>query len=117
MSQIKISKPNKCHLWSVELTKDLLLKSFENFKIYRQDYHNSRILKKCKTCGQLYFSEFYEVIDIREGDDREYYTFIPVENVEIGDKLNDLSRFELTSFLAICMNFPPFNSKPYWHNR
>lgn len=117
MDQILISKPDTCHLWISELTKDLLLKSLGHLKNYRNDYHNSRDLKKCNTCGQLYFSEFHEEIDFRSGDDQEYYTFIPVNDTETAEKLNKLSRLELTSFLGIVMNFPSYNSTPYWNNR
>ena len=80
-------------------------------------YHNTRELKKCKVCGQLYFAEYYEEINFSGDEDDVYYTFIPVDSVEMGDRLNDLSMLELGGFLGIFMNFPPYNSQPYWHNR
>ena len=52
-----------------------------------------------------------------EGEDREYYSFTPVDDVGTADKLSEMSRYELAGLLGIFMNFPPHDSKPYWHNR
>ena len=117
MSQIVITKPEKCHLWTAPLTKEVLFFGFDDVKCYLNSYHNTRELKKCKVCGQLYFAEYYEEINFSGDEDDVYYTFIPVDSVEMGDRLNDLSMLELGGFLGIFMNFPPYNSQPYWHNR
>lgn len=117
MDQIVISKPEKCHLWTALPTGEELVNAFEHVKTFRDDYHHTRDLKKCKACGQLYFCEFYEQIDFRDGDDREYYCFIPADSFETADKLNNLSRFALASLPGIFMNFPPYDSKPYWNNK
>lgn len=111
------SLPTKCHLWKSLPSKDKLFSAFQDVKNYRNDYHNTRDLKRCKKCGQLYFHEFYEEVDFRDGDDREYNCFIPVDSVDAADELNKLSRFQLTRFSSIFLNFPPYDSKPYWNNR
>jgi len=117
MNHSKISNLEKCHLWFERLTKEMLFTSFETVKSYRDNYHNTRELKKCKVCGLLYFYEFIEIVDFGDGNDNEYYSFIPVNSIEDADRLNDLSELELTSYLGIHMNFPPYNSAPFWLNR
>ena len=94
----------------------MLFSSFDNIKNYRENYHNTRYLMKCKICGLLYFAEFIEITDFRDSNDNEYYSFIPVNSTEDADKLNTLSELELTSYLGIHMNFPPYNSNPFWLN-
>ena len=41
--------------------------------------HLHRSLLKCRECGQLYFSEFYEMVDWDDGDDAQYTAYVPVE--------------------------------------
>lgn len=113
MSKIIIQKPEKCHLWTSDLTKELLYNSFDTIKIYEDSSHLTRTLKKCKKCGQLYFYEFYEIMNF-DRDDDQYISYIPVDCEKTADKLNELSQMELTSYLQISLNFPPYNSKPEW---
>lgn len=40
--------------------------------------HWWRDLLKCRSCGQLYFHEFFERIDWEKGADPQYHLFIPV---------------------------------------
>lgn len=117
MDYPEILKLKDCHLWSEKLTKEMLLKAFETVKNYSDNYHNSRDLMKCKKCGLLYFSEYIEIVNFGEGNDNEYYSFIPVSSIEEADKLNELSELELTNYLGIRLNFPPYNSTPFWLNR
>ena len=99
------------------MTKNILYDSFNTVKLYTNEYHNERSLKICKFCGQLYFYEFIEIIDFRDGNDSEYHTYIPIKSIKDADKLNKLSNMELSVFLSIRMNFPPYDSNPYWFNR
>lgn len=117
MDSFEIIGLKGCHLWSEQLTKEMLFTSFDSIKSYRDNYHNTRELKKCKVCGQLYFYEFIEIVDFGEGNDNEYYSFIPVNSIVDADKLDTLSELELTSYIGIHMNFPPYNSTPFWSNR
>lgn len=88
-----------------------------NVKMYQKDYHHERQLKRCASCGQLYFHEFYEEVDYRDGEDRQYFIFIPVVNIKAADELNKLTRFELTSFPGIYKYSPPYDAEPYWRNK
>ena len=57
---------------------------FELLETFVDESHLSRDLLKCKECGQLYFAEFYEEIDWEDGDDPQFWTYIPVQTgVEI----------------------------------
>lgn len=76
-----------------------------------------RQLMRCKSCGQLYFHEFYEEVDYRDGEDRQYFIFIPVDTIKAADELNQLTRFALTSLPGIYKYSPPYDAEPYWRNR
>ncbi len=52
---------------------------FEHVETYAESSHFDRGLVKCRECGQLYYYEFYEVIDWEEGNDKMYSTYIPIE--------------------------------------
>ena len=116
MEHQEIKGLKECHLWSKKLTKEMLFTTFDTIKSYRDDYHNTRELMRCKVCGQLYFFEFIEIVDFGDGNDNEYYSFIPVNSIEDADKLDALSELELTNYIGIHMNFPPYNSTPFWSN-
>lgn len=104
-------------MWSEPLTWEMLHDALGNLKTYRKDYHHTRQLKRCATCGQLYFHEFYEEVDHRDGEDRQYFIFIPVDNIKVADEVNKLTRFELTSLPGICKYSPPYDAEPYWINK
>ncbi|QZZ20445.1 hypothetical protein J5X98_24915 [Leptothermofonsia sichuanensis E412] len=91
---------------------DQLINDLITIKVYEDDYHLIRQLKKCKDCGQLYFYEFYERIDWQDGKDPQYTTWIPVQNVETADEISQLSPIELLSFTSIRRNFPLDAKKP-----
>ncbi len=111
------SKPDQCHLWSSPLTWEMLQDTLGNLKWYKKDYHYARQLKRCNSCGQLYFHEFYEEVDFRDGEDRQYFIFIPVDNIKAADELNQLTRLELTSLPGIYKYSPPYDAEPYWRNK
>jgi len=64
-------------------------------KTYIDESHLWRHMLKCKKCGQLYFFEFFEQIDWKNGDDPQYCTFIPVKDIAEADELNKLTVFQL----------------------
>lgn len=76
-----------------------------------------RQLMKCQDCGQLYFHEFYEEVDFRDGEDRQYFIFIPVDNIKVADEHNKLTRLALTSLPGIYKYSPPQDALPYWRNK
>lgn len=92
---ISLKAPEQCHLWGKEniAREDL---DFDVVEVYEDSSHLGRALLRCKRCGQLYYYEFYEVIDWEEGDDKQYCTYIPVENDRgLIDTLNKKSSLEL----------------------
>lgn len=117
MSKISISEPVKCHLWNLPLTKNSLNYCFDFIKNYIDEDHFDHSLYKCKTCGQLYFMEFSERVNFDKEDDDVFYTYIPVDNEESADELNNLWGLELTGFLRLSHFKPPFDSIPVWINR
>lgn len=84
-------EPSNCHLWKQgSLTPNDLYGCFETVEEFgEEDTHYRRALLRCKSCGQLYFYEFYEWIDWQGGNDPQYRTWVPVE-----------SRYEIETLLA-----------------
>lgn len=89
-----------------------LVQDLTTIKVYADDYHLLRQLKKCNECGQLYFYEFYEWLDWEAGNDPQYTTWIPVQNVETADEISQLSPLGLLSFTGIRRNFPAEAKQP-----
>lgn len=118
---IKANIPKECHLWNDKrLTQDALAESLVLVKAYEDEFHLIRSLLRCRECGHLFFHEFYEVVDWVDGNDAQYSTWIPVDDIESADSLNDLSPLELLRYGAIQVDFPS-NAKeptaPYWKAR
>jgi hypothetical protein len=75
---------------------------------------------KCRTCGQLYFYEFYEWIDWTGGNDPQYVTYIPVESHEEIEALRKTNEFTLLNFSPrLHKDFPRDATEPtvYWVGR
>jgi hypothetical protein len=83
--KIKTSKtPTQCELWEKpELVDGPPMDRCERLK--------------CRECGQLYFVEFYEGADWKEGNDRCYVPYIPVAATDQGIQLSAENIFGLTT--------------------
>jgi hypothetical protein len=118
---IKVSAPTECHLWNEkEIARDVLKTSLKLVKTYEDESHLSRNLLQCQQCGHLFFFEFYEIVDWENGNDAQYSTWIPVDDVESADGLNKLSPIELLGYRAIKVRFPSDAEKPttpHWNMR
>lgn len=92
---IELPAPAGCHLWEmVNLSRGDL--DFEVVETYQSSSHLGRCLLKCRHCGQLYYYEFYEVVDWEGGNDDQYVTYIPIPaNRELIENLNKRSAMEL----------------------
>ena len=90
--------PDKCHLWKngEAMTDEKAV--FDQVISYVHQSHLLRDLLRCKDCGQLYFSEFYEVVDWVGGNDSQYSTYIPVASESEAAALSRLSPHELLAF-------------------
>ena len=99
--------PTGCHLWiNGDPSRDQLHKDLITIKVCEDDSHLVRKLKNCRVCGQLYFYEFYEWIDWKGGNDPQYFTWIPVQDVSVADAISKLSPFELIPLAGIHSDFP-----------
>lgn len=88
----------KCHLMDDSVASYDLTPTSEKFIVFKtlvDESHLFRYLMKCRVCGQMYFFEFYEEIDWKEGKDPQYCTYIPINSVEEGKILNQKSQLEL----------------------
>jgi hypothetical protein len=116
-----VTIPSDCHLYRDQpLSAQALRASLLFVKTYEDDTHLIRSLLRCKRCGQLYFHEFYEVVDWSGGNDAQYSSWIPVDDEPSADRLNELSPFALLAYTAIRIDFPTSAqepSAPYWRVR
>jgi hypothetical protein len=95
-----VKAPTQCALWAKpELIQQRMDRTnhFELLETFVDESHLIRDLLKCKECGQLYFAEFYEEIDWEDGDDPQYWTYIPVvtgAEIEVLKKASSLKLLE-----------------------
>ena len=90
-----MKEPTQCVLWTKpKLVERPKKEHFELVETYVDESHWWRYLLKCRECGQLYFYEFYEIIDWEHGDDPQYSTYIPVETDAEIETLKKTSPFE-----------------------
>ena len=115
-----MKQPAQCHLQQKEnlTNEDINVKNnFELLHTFEDESHLWRYLLKCKDCGQLYFYEFYEEIDWKEGNDPQYRTFIPIESKEEAENMAKMKSFELLKISPRLQYDWPANadkSKIYW---
>ncbi len=118
MNEPRISIPSDCHLWKKKpLTRVDLRQAFDLVKEYQDDSHLSRKLVRCRECGHLFFSEFYEIIDWQGGNDDQYSSWIPVDDEASAERLNELSPIALLQYVSLRVDFPRTAagpSGPYW---
>ena len=114
-----VSEPRQCLYWrNPRRVRDAALKqSFELMVQYEHDSHLQRELLKCRECSQLYFFEFYEIIDWENGNDPQYTKYIPVSTIDEGEELSRLAPFALLDVSPrLCIDFPKEAKSPtfYW---
>jgi hypothetical protein len=110
---ISITDPAECVLWNTEApTIEQLRNAFDQVTTYEDDSHFIRRLLRCKECGHLYFYEFYEEIDWQGGDDGQYWTWIPVDDEESGERLKGLSIIQILMYPSIRYDFPKGSNTP-----
>lgn len=113
-------QPTQCHLWQKdELVHSDLDNAFDVVHTFSDGSHFGRELVKCKQCQQLYLKEFYEQIDWIDGEDPQYLTYIPVENMKEAELINQVGLWEFQTF-APCIKRDWPKGKPrkiYWIGR
>lgn len=93
---LKTIEPLQCHLWTKErLTPEDL--DFETIEKFVESSHLDHSILKCRQCGQLYFYEFYEVVDFFGGEDDMYTTYIPVKEYS-SDQLKIISPMDILAY-------------------
>ena len=109
-----MKQESDCHLIkNTPLKSDLTptKEHFKRLKTFTDESHLFRYLLKCRKCGQLFFYEFYEVIDWENGNDPQYTTYIPVETEDEIEALKKSSIFELLLFEPRLQNDFPKEAK------
>ncbi len=91
----KVRAPLQCALWRHPELIRSAKPQFETVTTFEDDTHLNRALLKCRECGQLYFYEFYEIVDWDDGDDSQYTTYIPVETPDQIEALRNALDFEV----------------------
>ncbi|MCP1768664.1 hypothetical protein [Bradyrhizobium japonicum] len=79
------------------MSNDLCLEQFATLESYSEEEHFCRQLRQCKSCGQLYFYEFYETIG-PDGNDPQYSTYVPIESQEDIEALKKTDHWGLLEF-------------------
>jgi hypothetical protein len=120
-SPAKPIDPSECVLWRREnLAIEELRNIFEPLLSFAEDSHFVRKLLRCKECGHLYFYEFYEEIDWKEGKDGQYWTWIPVDDRDTARELSRLSLLDVLQFACIRYDVPSGTDEargPAWYGR
>lgn len=113
---MSVITPSQCHLWQKQnlSMSDVNLKDgFTRLTTFEDESHLIRSILQCTDCGQLYFYEFYEVIDWEHGNDPQYRTLIPVTSSEDAEQLNKLPPVELLQvFPRLQIDWPSDSSSP-----
>ena len=113
-----MKEPTQCVLWTKPKPVGRPTEErFELVETFVDESHWWRCLLKCRECGQLYFFEFYEIIDWEHGEDPQYSTYIPVETEAEVETLKKTSPFELQQFSPrLKRDFPKGAKTPtvYW---
>lgn len=114
--------PEHCHLWAnpEAVSPRRWMDQFEHLQTLRDSSHCWRYLLACKDCGQLYFHEFFETVDWKDGDDPQFWTWIPVADSHEADKLNRLAHFDLQDIVPRLNRDRPkgvTEPKIYWRSQ
>jgi hypothetical protein len=92
------------------------LEVLEVLETFSHDYHETKDLRRCIQCGQLYFCEWLETVNYGGGEDSQDYALIPVATAEEGLSLSGQSRVARGGLPTLVMIWPPADAKPYWRN-
>jgi len=115
---INVNVPRECHLWTKPgITAGDIQTALVQVSLYEDDSHLIRTLLKCRLCGQLYFHEFYEIVDWEQGNDAQYSSWIPIDDPQSAYDLNMLAPLELLRFGGLRIDFPTTADQPtppYW---
>lgn len=116
----RLALESQCHLWKKipDSTKEIV-SNLKLIQVYQKEVHLEHFLMQCSHCGQLYFHEFYEVIDWKEGKDGQYQLWIPVEDEESARELASFSPLKLAGYPSIRVDLvlgTIVPTLPYFHN-
>jgi hypothetical protein len=107
-------EPLECILWRSPERLENIQEVLDTIETYMDDSHHMRRLVKCRECGQLYFYEFLEFVDYRDGEDPQYRTYIPVASGEDAALLSTLPQWDLVMCApAIHANWPKGQDRPH----
>jgi hypothetical protein len=107
----------RCHLWLDSLSREQVTAALEIEESYLVEYHETRELMRCRSCGQLYFSHWVETVNFRGGEDWQDQYLIPVSDREEGRVLKSLARPALGSLPMLVLTWPAAGTGAHWVNR
>ena len=91
----------------------MLDNGFDLIERFDDSSHLMHALMKCRECGQQYFYEFRDEIDLTDGKDPQYMTYIPVNTKEEIDHLKIMSYLEMMTVLPrLQLDFPKGATAP-----
>ena len=113
-----MSKPTphkiECCLWnSSEINKHDLIRSLVTVEVIEHDSHFTRKILKCKKCGQLFLYQFNEDVDWIDGEDEQFYKWIPVESLEKARELGEKSVLQLLTLPSIRIDYTKIMKDPH----
>ena len=73
-----MTEPTQCVLWLEPELAEPLKDRFNLVETYVDEAHWWRHLLECRECGQLYFFEFYELVDWEGGTIRNTRRMFPL---------------------------------------
>ena len=115
--------PTQCHLFQKEhlSSEDMYIQNtFEILQTFIDDSHFRHSLLRCLQCGQLYFYEFQEEVDMVSGNDPQYSLYIPIQTEEEAKKITTMSHAELLQYSPrLHKDWPADANEPsiYWIGR
>ncbi len=95
-----------CCIWNAsKIDKHDLTRSLIAIEVIDHESHFTRKILKCKECGQLFLYQFNEEVDWINGNDEQFYKWIPVKNIEEARELCEKSILQLLSLPSIRIDF------------
>ena len=111
-------KPVNCHLWRADVLRPQdLREALATVEQYVNESHFGQCLLKCNECSQLYFFAFYEKVDWDDGDDAQYWTYVPVDTIGEVEQFRSLGPLGLLAVVPrLQKDFPKGATEPkvYW---
>ena len=118
----RLAPPEACILWreperaAANIGRDC----FDLVEVVFEDSHSWRNILRCRECGQLYLYDFFEMVDWEDGEDPQYWMWIPVGSPEEAAEIKGLPTEALSDvYPRLQRDYPKGATAPklYWVGR